>query len=86
MNLTQLRSFHAVASAGGFVAGAVALRVSQPTLTAQIKALEAEFDVELFYRRNRRSERRKPRHASFFPPRKGCAPGICTLAPSGPTT
>ena len=56
MNLTQLRSFHAVASSGGFVAGASVLNVSQPTLTAQIKALEAEFGVELFYRRNRRSE------------------------------
>lgn len=56
MNLTQLRSFHAVASSGGFVAGAATLNVSQPTLTAQIKALEAEFGVELFYRRNRRSE------------------------------
>jgi aminoethylphosphonate catabolism LysR family transcriptional regulator len=56
MNLTQLRSFHAVASAGGFVAGASLLNVSQPTLTAQIKALETEFGVELFYRRNRRSE------------------------------
>lgn len=56
MNLTQLRSFHAVASAGGFVAGAAALNVSQPTLTAQIKALEAEFGIELFFRRNRRSE------------------------------
>lgn len=56
MNLTQLRSFHAVASSGGFIAGASALNVSQPTLTAQIKALEAEFGVELFYRRNRRSE------------------------------
>ncbi len=56
MNLTQLRSFHAVASSGGFVAGAAQLNVSQPTLTAQIKALEAEFGVELFYRRNRRSE------------------------------
>ena len=56
MNLTQLRSFHAVANAGGFVAGASTLNVSQPTLTAQIKALEAEFGVELFYRRNRRSE------------------------------
>ncbi len=56
MNLTQLRSFHAVANAGGFIAGASALNVSQPTLTAQIKALEAEFGVELFYRRNRRSE------------------------------
>ena len=56
MNLTQLRSFHAVASSGGFVAGASALNVSQPTLTAQVKALEAEFGVDLFYRRNRRSE------------------------------
>jgi aminoethylphosphonate catabolism LysR family transcriptional regulator len=56
MNLTQLRSFHAVASSGGFVAGASTLNVSQPTLTAQIKALEAEFGIELFYRRNRRSE------------------------------
>jgi len=56
MNLTQLRSFHAVASAGGFVAGAAALNVSQPTLTAQIKALEADYGVQLFYRRNRRSE------------------------------
>lgn len=56
MNLTQLRSFHAVASAGGFVAGAAVLNVSQPTLTAQIKALEAGYGVQLFYRRNRRSE------------------------------
>jgi len=56
MNLTQLRSFHAVASAGGFVAGAAVLNVSQPTLTAQIKALETDYGVQLFYRRNRRSE------------------------------
>lgn len=56
MHLTQLRSFHAVASSGGFVAGASVLNVSQPTLTAQIKALEVEFGIELFYRRNRRSE------------------------------
>lgn len=56
MRHTQLRSFHAVAGAGGFVAGAERLNVSQPTLTAQIAALEREFDVELFHRRNRRSE------------------------------
>jgi aminoethylphosphonate catabolism LysR family transcriptional regulator len=56
MKLTQLRSFHAVAQAGGFVAGAGLINVSQPTLTAQVLALEKEFDVELFYRRNRRTE------------------------------
>jgi aminoethylphosphonate catabolism LysR family transcriptional regulator len=56
MNLTQLRSFHAVATAGGFVAAADLLNVSQPTLTAQVKALETEFGIELFYRRNRRTE------------------------------
>jgi aminoethylphosphonate catabolism LysR family transcriptional regulator len=56
MRSTQLRSFHAVASAGGFVAAAERLSVSQPTLTMQIAALEREFDVELFHRRNRRSE------------------------------
>jgi aminoethylphosphonate catabolism LysR family transcriptional regulator len=56
MNTTQLRSFHAVAKAGGFVAAAKALNISQPTLTAQVSALEKEFGVELFHRRNRRSE------------------------------
>lgn len=56
MNLTQLRSFHAVATAGGFIAGAEALNVSQPTLTAQVRALETEFGIELFFRRNRRTE------------------------------
>jgi aminoethylphosphonate catabolism LysR family transcriptional regulator len=56
MRSTQLRAFHAVASAGGFVAGAERLNVSQPTLTAQIAALEREFSIELFHRRNRRSE------------------------------
>jgi aminoethylphosphonate catabolism LysR family transcriptional regulator len=56
MRSTQLRSFHAVASAGGFVAGAERLNISQPTLTAQVAALEREFNVELFHRHNRRSE------------------------------
>jgi LysR family transcriptional regulator, low CO2-responsive transcriptional regulator len=56
MRLLHLRSFHAVAAAGGFVAGAAKLNVSQPTLTAQVANLECEFGVELFYRRNRRTE------------------------------
>jgi aminoethylphosphonate catabolism LysR family transcriptional regulator len=56
MRTTQLRSFHAVARAGGFVAAAKLLNISQPTLTAQVSALEKESGVELFHRRNRRSE------------------------------
>jgi aminoethylphosphonate catabolism LysR family transcriptional regulator len=56
MKLTHLRAFHNVAAAGGFVAGAAKLNVSQPTLTAQVGNIESEFGVELFYRRNRRTE------------------------------
>ena len=51
MKLTHLRAFHAVAAAGGFIAGAAKLNVSQPTLTAQVANIESEFGVELFYRR-----------------------------------
>jgi len=54
MRYTQLRSFHAVARAGSMTAAAKALRVSQPTITAQVKALERAFDTELFVRGGRR--------------------------------
>ena len=53
MLYTQLRSFHGVASEGGFTAASKVLNVGQPTLTSQVKALEAYFDVELFHRRGR---------------------------------
>jgi aminoethylphosphonate catabolism LysR family transcriptional regulator len=56
MRHTQLRSFHAVARSGSFTAAARALRVSQPTVTTQVKSLEREFGVELFVRRGRRIE------------------------------
>ncbi|PZR89097.1 MAG: LysR family transcriptional regulator [Stutzerimonas stutzeri] len=56
MRYTQLRSFHNVASAGGFNAAAEAFNISQPTLTAQVGALEEEFGVELFVKRGRRRE------------------------------
>lgn len=65
MRTTHLRSFHAVARAGGFVSAANSLNVSQPTLTAQVSALEREFGVELFYRRNRRSELTPAGHDLF---------------------
>ena len=56
MRHTGLRSFHAVATAGGFNAAAAEFNISQPTLTTQVAALEDEYGVELFVRRGRRSE------------------------------
>lgn len=56
MRYTQLRSFHNVANAGGFNAAAETFNISQPTLTAQVGALEQEFGVELFVKRGRRRE------------------------------
>ncbi len=51
INLTYLRSFHAVAREGSFTAAAEALRVTQPTLTSQVQAFERAYGVELFLRR-----------------------------------
>lgn len=53
MRLAHLRSFYAVARHGGFTAGARALHVSQPTVTSQVRALEANYGIELFLRRGR---------------------------------
>ena len=50
MLYTALRSFHAVASHGGFSSAARALNISQPTLSSQVKSLEDRYDVELFSR------------------------------------
>lgn len=52
MRYTQLRSFHAVAMAGSFTKAAAQLHVSQPTLTTQVRAMEADYQVELFLRRS----------------------------------
>jgi aminoethylphosphonate catabolism LysR family transcriptional regulator len=54
MNFAEIRAFHAVASAGSFTRAAAGLHVSQPTLSAQVKALEARHGVRLFDRRGRR--------------------------------
>lgn len=56
MNLSQLRCFHAVAMANGFTAAAVALNISQPSISVQVKRLEAAYRVELFHRQGRRVE------------------------------
>lgn len=57
MNLiTLLRAFHATARQGGMSAGARSLKVSQPTISNHVHALESEFGVELFVQRGRRVE------------------------------
>lgn len=53
MNLVQMRSFHAVALTGSFVAASRMLLVSQPTITTQVKTLEETYGVELFCRHGR---------------------------------
>ena len=53
MNYSQLRAFHRVALEGSFTRAARALRVSQPTLSAQVKELEESYGVRLFDRRGR---------------------------------
>jgi DNA-binding transcriptional LysR family regulator len=53
MNLTQLRAFHRVAQAGSYSLAARSHRISQPTLSAQVKELEATYGVALFDRRGR---------------------------------
>ncbi|MFI4986398.1 MAG: LysR substrate-binding domain-containing protein [Alphaproteobacteria bacterium] len=50
INHAQLRAFHAVASEGSFTRAAAALHVTQPTLSAQVKELEAGYGVRLFER------------------------------------
>jgi len=53
MNHAQLRSFHAVAQAGGFTAAGRAIGLTQPAVTVQVKALETSYGVELFFRQGR---------------------------------
>src|SRR4051794_23553526 len=53
INVRQLRSFVAVARLRSFTQAASALHVSQPTLTVQIKRLEASLGLKLFDRNPR---------------------------------
>ena len=57
MNQTELRAFHAVATAGSYTKAADLRHVTQPTLSGQIKALEERYGVRLFERRGRSSDK-----------------------------
>jgi aminoethylphosphonate catabolism LysR family transcriptional regulator len=53
MNLTQLRAFHLVATAGSFTLAARTAGISQPTLSSQVRSLEEAYGVHLFDRKGR---------------------------------
>ena len=54
MNLTHLRTFVAIADAGGIARAGAHLNLSQPAASRQILALEADLGVQLFDRVGRR--------------------------------
>ena len=56
MRHTQIKAFHHVALHGGFSRAAEALGLSQPALSEQVRQLEAQYDLLLFRRQNRRVE------------------------------
>lgn len=53
MNLTQLRYFQAVCQRGSITSAVEELNISQPSVSAAMKALEDEFGVPLFERQRR---------------------------------
>ncbi|MDD0842283.1 LysR family transcriptional regulator [Pseudomonas sp. Gutcm_11s] len=54
MLAAELKAFHMVARLGSITQAAKKLGLSQPTVTTQIRSLEAQYGVELFYRGGRR--------------------------------
>ena len=77
---TGLSAFHAVAQAGSFTKAARARNVSQPTLSAQVRALEEAYGVRLFDRVGR----------SVTPPARGqrrlASPARLSAAAAPPET
>jgi LysR family hydrogen peroxide-inducible transcriptional activator len=64
-DLRQLTYFLAVADAGSFTGAARHCRVSQPTLSQQIRTLEEEFGEPLFHRRPRNVELTEAGHIAY---------------------
>lgn len=56
MRYVQLRAFHHVAITGGFSRAAEALFLTQPAISDQVRKLEEDYDIVLFYRRKRQVE------------------------------
>ena len=52
----HLRSFHAVATHGSFTRASEMLNITQPTLSGQVKELEARYGTKLFVRHGRHIE------------------------------
>ena len=50
MRHVQLRAFHHVAIHGGFSKAALALHLTQPAISDQVRKLETEYDIRLFDR------------------------------------
>jgi len=67
MKLQHLRFFIAVVDCGGVVRAAARLRISQPSISAGLKALEEELGQTLFRRRGAgRSLRPRPKRSAFM--------------------
>ncbi len=54
MDLHKLRGFYAVVRHGGFTSAARRLRLTQPSVSLQVKMLEREMGLQLFDRQSRR--------------------------------
>lgn len=63
MNYAALRAFHAIVEHGGVTRAAAALGLTQPTLSGQVKGLQAHHGVRLFERCGRGVEPTEPGRA-----------------------
>lgn len=65
LNYNRLHYFWTVARLGGVTAASVELQVAQPTISAQIRALEEDLGEELFERTGRRLKLTEAGHVAF---------------------